>query len=373
MHASDRNIILVGGGHAHLHVLNQAAKFRQVGAPLFLVDPGDFWYSGMATGMLGGRYRPEEDRVDLAAFCRKRDVTFLRERMVGIDLKNRILLTDTERQLPFELLSLNIGSEIQPGAFDDPENLAWPVKPISRIPEIQKQLMRLSRRESPSRVVVIGGGPTGCEIAANVRALFRARNQPVRVALMVRGDRPLPEAPPGASRILGEVFRKWGIEVLTNSPVISLQSSPEGVEIKRDEKASESADLVISATGLAAPLLLSKLGLGNQGLEVDACLNSLADPALFGAGDCIDFQPRALPKVGVYGVRQGPILLHNLLARWKREELKPFCPQSEYLTLLNLGNGRALASRGRYYYYGRMAFLLKNFLDRRFMRKWKSL
>jgi len=58
-----QTVILVGAGHAHLHVVAHAEALIQCGARVVLIDPGVFWYSGLATGMLGGRWPPAEERL----------------------------------------------------------------------------------------------------------------------------------------------------------------------------------------------------------------------------------------------------------------------------------------------------------------------
>ena len=372
MESEPYKIILVGGGHAHLQLLEQAGKFRKAGGELMLVDPGDFCYSGMATGLLSGCYTPEDDRVDLGDFCQRKEVHYYRERMEELDSEKRILITDTGRRLPYDFLSLNIGSSLKADTFRDPEGLAWPLKPISRIPELKQHLETLFRRDSLCRVAVIGGGPTGCEVAANIQRLAQGMKADSRVTLLVREKQLLPEAPPGAGQILEKLFKERGIEICPQSPVVSLSRSDEGIELEVQGKPARPVEAVVSAVGLVAQPLQENLGSGSGGLAVDGNLNSLAHPSIFGAGDCIDFQPQPLPKVGVFGVRQAPILQHNLLACLKGESLRSFRPQKKYLTILNLGDGTALALRGNCFYRGRLAFLLKNFIDRRFMKRWKS-
>ena len=90
-------------------------------------------------------------------------------------------------------------------------------------------------------------------------------------------------------------------------------------------------------------------------------------PELFGGGDCISLQGHPLVKVGVYAVRQNPILHHNLLAALEERELIPFQPQQRYLLILNLGNRRGILCKGRWVWEGRLPFLLKDWIDRRFM------
>lgn len=59
-----RTVILVGAGHAHLYVTAHAEALVAAGARVVHISPGKFWYSGLATGMLGGRYSAGEDQVD---------------------------------------------------------------------------------------------------------------------------------------------------------------------------------------------------------------------------------------------------------------------------------------------------------------------
>jgi len=77
----------------------------------------------------------------------------------------------------------------------------------------------------------------------------------------------------------------------------------------------------------------------DDGLLVNSCLQSVVHPEMFGGGDCISFAERPLAKVGVYAVRQNPVLFHNLLAALEGKELKTFVPQREYMLIFNLGNG----------------------------------
>ena len=78
-----RRVVLVGAGQAHLHTLQHAAEFARRGVELVVIAPEDFWYSGLATGVLGGRYSPELDQVDIAALLGAG--RFVRERVVKID------------------------------------------------------------------------------------------------------------------------------------------------------------------------------------------------------------------------------------------------------------------------------------------------
>ncbi|MEP5518218.1 MAG: hypothetical protein ABJP87_25075, partial [Bauldia litoralis] len=106
---------------------------------------------------------------------------------------------------------------------------------------------------------------------------------------------------------------------------------------------------------------------GAGSLHVDPWLRSTGDPAIFAAGDCIAFDGAPLPRVGVYAVRQAPVILHNMLASLEGTPLMRFEPQKHFLTIMNLGDDTGLALRAGLHWRGRLAWRLKDAIDRRFL------
>jgi NADH dehydrogenase FAD-containing subunit len=134
-------------------------------------------------------------------------------------------------------------------------------------------------------------------------------------------------------------------------------------------------DFFINATGLQPPRILKQLDLplaDDGALSVDAHLRSPADPAIHGGGDCVAVEGHALPRIGVYAIRQAPILFHNLLASLDGTAPRRFTPQKHYLWIMNLGDGTGLAARSGMWWRGRSAFLLKDWIDRRFLRSFQE-
>ena len=133
-------------------------------------------------------------------------------------------------------------------------------------------------------------------------------------------------------------------------------------------------DLVLLAWGIRPSRLFRESGIQigpDGGLLVNTYLQSVANPEIFGGGDCIRFEKQPLDKVGVYAVRQNPILYHNLMAALERRNLQAFRPQDRYLLIYNLGNGTGIFYRGRWVLKGRLIFYLKDYIDRKFMRNFQ--
>jgi NADH dehydrogenase FAD-containing subunit len=133
-------------------------------------------------------------------------------------------------------------------------------------------------------------------------------------------------------------------------------------------------DFLVLATGLMPPPILRGTGLPTSvdgALLVDPFLRSVADTRVFGGGDCIALEEHDLAKIGVYAVRESPIICHNLLATLEGRPLQRFRPQRRFLLILNLGDGTGLLTWGPLSWHSRLAFWLKDRIDRAFLRAYQ--
>jgi NADH dehydrogenase FAD-containing subunit len=373
MKLQGKRVVLVGAGHAHLYVVAHASVLTRDGAGLVLVDPGNFWYSGLATGMLAGQYDAEADQVDPARLVERAGGEFVRDRLTEIDADRQTAVLASGNTLQYDALSLNIGSEVKACDLPGAERHAWCVKPIRNLWRLRQHVEQRFAEPShlPLRVTVVGGGPTGCEVAACIDALARRRGARVQLTLVSRSDRLLAGLPSGAVRRLTTLLARRGIDVLPSWPVEQIEEDA----VIRAGGRRLPGDVAVLATGLTAPALLRRLALpldADDGVRVRPTLQSVADDRIFAAGDCASLEGHRLPKLGVFGVRQGPVLLHNLRALLHGTELRRYIPQRRCLMILNLGCGRALAVSGRAQRVGGFGVLVKDHIDRRFLRQYSQ-
>jgi NADH dehydrogenase FAD-containing subunit len=360
-----RRIVLVGAGHAHLYALRNAAAFARRGCRLVVVAPEDFWYSGLATGVLGGIYPPSLDRIDIAALIEGTGAELVRKAMTGLDCDRRRVLLDDGSTIGFGALSLNLGSAVPPIPGIGEQHYA--AKPVTRLIALRAELESRFRDQPDGEitVAVVGGGVTGCEIAAAVAEL--ARRHGVAVAIVVyAGDRLLADLPPTGAKRLARHLRRHGIDIRQDARVDSV----DGARLVLADGSSEPFDYLVNATGLTPPPLTRVTGLpttDDGALVVDETLMSPGADGVFAAGDCSAFAGQALPRVGVYAIRQSPILFHNLMAFVDGDDLQRFLPQKRYLSIMTLGDGRGFARRAGLWCQGRAAFRLKDWIDRRFL------
>lgn len=361
-----KRIVLIGAGHAHLYVARHADELVRRGIEVTLVDPDRFWYSGLATGMLGGMYEAEADQVDPGPLLEKRGGRFIRDGVASLDRERRVARLGSGTELRYDVVSLNVGSEVSLTGVPGAATHALPVKPTSDMLRVRHRLEELFARGGPVRVVVAGGGASGCEVAANVAALARRREARAAVMLISRSDRLLPRFPAAASRGVAAALQRLGVMVSLDCAV---DEAAPGRVVCSDGRRPE-FDLLVMATGLRAPEIVGRLGVavGEKGcVLVRSTLQSVDDPAILAVGDCADLEGYTLARLGVYAVRQSPILLHNLAAIVTGGRLAQFRPQRRCLSILNLGERDGLAIWGPLAWHGRLALAWKDRIDRRFL------
>jgi NADH dehydrogenase FAD-containing subunit len=171
-----KRLVFAGAGHAHLYSMARLGRFVRAGISVTVISPPTFWYSGMGPGLLSGLYEAEDASVDVRAMVESGGGRFLDDRAASIDADGRILLTGGGERIPFDALSLNVGSEVGelPGVARErpcaPGQAGLPAAGAAA-PDLRSDPGRLLR------ILVAGGGPAGCEAAANALALCRRRGR----------------------------------------------------------------------------------------------------------------------------------------------------------------------------------------------------
>ncbi|MEW6488663.1 MAG: FAD-dependent oxidoreductase [Thermodesulfobacteriota bacterium] len=365
-----KRIVFVGGGHAHLYGLKRAGELVARGAEVTLVAPHrHHYYSGMGPGLLSGLYRPEDARVDVEALAAAGGCAFVEDRVVGVDAAARVLRLAGGAELSYDWVSFNTGSRVPLERISGADGEAIPVKPIENMLELRARVLA-GRRGEPFRVLILGGGPAGVELAGNLWRLGRAEEVRVDVTLWEAGDRLLPALPRRAADRARRSLEGRGVAVRTGRKARSLGQG----KARAASGETLSYDVAVLTVGIVPHELfrLSELPVGpDGGLLVDAFLRSPKHPEVFGGGDCVRFGPKPLPRVGVYAVREGRVLFRNIRAALEGRPLEPFRPQKRYLLILNLGDGTGLATWGRWTAGGAWALRWKDRLDRSFMGRFQ--
>lgn len=351
-------LLLVGAGHAHLYVVKRAAELAAAGYRIHLLAPRYFDYSGVASATVAGALPRDAGRIDVRALVGDSGVEFHENALASLDPEARIAVTSTGARLSYDVLSLNIGSVVASAGMQVHPTVLR-VKPLSGLADLDARL-RASPRPGAT-VTVVGGGASGAELAAHLAV----RRDVVQVRLVEFRPQIGADLPERARTRIGRLLARRGVAVRTGCEVREIGER----RLVCDDDTEMSHDVALLATGLTAPPLLTELGLGDEnGVPVRATLQHVDRNEIYAVGDCAHFLPGSLPRIGVHGVRQGPVLQRSLLARVTGEPLPVYEPQRVALSILDLGDGVGLAVRGRWSWYGAGPLRLKRFIDRRWLK-----
>ena len=362
-------IVLVGGGHAHVAVLRMFGMKPEPGVRLTVVARDTFTpYSGMIPGYIAGHYRHEDCHIDLGPLCRFAGARLIHAPAVGLDPDSRRLAVEGRPPLRYDLLSIDTGSTTRIGTIPGAAVHGLPVKPLDRF------LCTLDRRSAElsagAPLTVVGGGAGGVELA--LALAYRLRELSPRVTLVTDAAGLLSTFAPAVRRRMHALMARQGITVEAGAALASVEPS---VAVLADGRRLDSA-ITVLATGAAPAPWLAETGLSvdERGfVAVGETLASLSHPNVFAAGDVASFAPRPLPKAGVYAVRQGPVLADNLRRAAKEQRLRPYKPQRRFLSLLSGGRKTAIASYGAFAASGDWVWRWKDWIDRRWMQRYQVL
>lgn len=349
-------------------VLKKLDNFVRQGHRVTLIGPSQHhYYSGMGPGVLSGIYKPQEVRFNVKKMAEGRGGSFVLGSVVRIDAESRNLFLSTGEEVEYDAVSFNVGSYVPADSLNVMENV-FTVKPIENLLRARQIILDLVSKTKP-KIIVVGGGASGVEITGNIWRLLHDRGLTARITLLA-GEKLLSRFPEKARHLAIESLVGREIEVLEGTSVSRFDQGFAHLEDGRDYP----YELALLAWGIRPPDLFRRSGLPtgeDGGLLVNEYLQSVGHAEIFGGGDCISFQAHHLDRVGVHAVRQNPILYHNLRAALAGGKLQSFKPNDVYLLLFNLGNGKAIYWRNNQVWSGRLLFAFKNYLDKKFMRKFQ--
>ena len=361
-----KTLVLIGGGHAHVEVLRRLAlnPLPELEVALFDPSPG-VWYSGMVPGVIAGHYAPAEAKVNLWALCQRARVRFIETSVLSLDGETQRIQTGLGDRHRFDVASIDVGSTARPLPIAEGAYVVA-VKPVE--PLLNAIVERESLRSSAQIVRIIGGGASAVEIALGLA--YRWREAPGRKISLISATALLDEFPDRVRRLALAACRRWHVIVHENTPVERIE--PTSLILANGE--SKDTQLTVLATGYAPAALLTQTNLARTGdgsLMVNSTLQSSSHPTVFASGDCASVGNYRLPKSGVFAVRQGPVLFNNLMAALEERPLAAYKHDANALSLISLGDKRAIATRNGYTVAGGWVWRWKNSTDAKWMDKYR--
>ncbi|MCX7558515.1 selenide, water dikinase SelD [Sulfitobacter sp. F26204] len=366
-----RDLVLVGGGHAHALVLRAWGMNPMPGVRVTLINPGPTApYTGMLPGYVAGHYGRDLLEIDLVRLCRHAGARLILDRAVGIDRHRREVILADRPAVAYDVGSIDVGitAQLDVAGFAVHGIGAKPLDGYAA--RWREFLAQVTRGDIDPVVAVIGGGVAGCELAMAMAFALRGAGVEPRVTVIEAGPQVSGMGAQARRHVL-DAMADLGIALRVNAEVREVTAG----QVVIEGQAAVPAALCVGAAGAFAQEWVARTDLPQQAgfIEVGPDLGVSGDAALFAVGDCAVMPHAPRPKAGVFAVRAAPVLHRNLRAALSGGRRRKWTPQKHYLKLVSLGEKSAIAENFGLALSGPLLWRWKDRIDRRFMQHLRNL
>lgn len=367
-----RDLVLIGGGHAHALVLRKWGMNPLPGVRVTLIDPSPKApYTGMLPGHIAGHYPRAALDIDLARLARFAGARLIVGHAAGIDRAARSVQIAGRPDIGYDALSIDIGITSAPAKTPGFAQHGIAAKPLGPFADRWQSFVNAVESGAAPDCTVLGGGVAGVELALAMQHRLSKITQTPRVQ-MIDTQRALTGVATSTACILRAQLHKAGIKLSEDRDITQIEHD----RIELEDGTTIPSALTVGAAGARPWPWLADTGLDLEDgfITVGSDLRSTNDPAIFAVGDCAHLSHDPRPKAGVFAVRAAPVLHDNLRAvLGNQTRLRQFKPQKTYLKLVSLGRKAAVADRGSLGLHLPGLWHWKDRIDQRFMQKFRDL
>jgi NADH dehydrogenase len=384
--SSDRavpHVVIVGGGFGGL---NAARALRRAAVQITLVDRRNFHlFQPLLYQVATGGLSPANIAAPLRAIvAHQANCDVLLGEVKGVDLDNQIVHLDGDK-LKYDTLIVAAGARHSYFGHPEWEAFAPGLKTIEDATEIRRRMLlafesaeREAEIEQPQKAltfVVVGGGPTGVEMAGTMAEIARYTLKrefrhidpsSSQIILIEAGDRVLAAYPPDLSAKAQKSLERLGVFVRTNTMVTNVTADHVLVKFAGAEERLPTSTIIWAAGVEASPLAKSladatgaKLDRAGR-ISVEPDLSLPSHPNVFVLGDMVSYTHQGngpLPGVAPVAIQQGRFVARLIMARLRGRPL----PKFRYRDLGNMatiGRSAAVADFGKLHLSGFLAWMM---------------
>ncbi|MFA3918296.1 selenide, water dikinase SelD [Ruegeria hyattellae] len=362
-----RDLVLIGGGHTHALVLRKWGMNPLAGARVTLINPGPTApYSGMLPGFVAGHYERDDLDIDLVRLARFAGARVILGAVEWLDSARREIHVPGRPPVAYDVASINVGITSDMPALPGFADYAVPAKPLGVFAQRWSAYLDGA---GAARVVVIGGGIAGAELAMAMAHALRQRGRNAMVSIVDSATALAALGERAADRLL-QALAALDVKLIEQTQIRSVHAD----HLTLSDGSRLEADFITGAAGARPYDWIAQTGLqlDNGFIAVNERLQS-SDAAVFAAGDCAHLSHDPRPKAGVYAVREAPVLHRNLRAALGAGRMARYAPQDDYLKLVSLGARVALGERFGKALSGPLMWRWKDHIDQKFMNRFRYL
>jgi NADH:ubiquinone reductase (H+-translocating) len=372
--AAPAKVVIVGAGFAGL---SAARALKDAPAEITIIDRHNYHlFQPLLYQVATATLSPADIAWPIRTLVRyQRNVTVLLAAVTGVDARSKLVFADGGAY-PFDYLILAAGAAHS--YFGHPEwaSVAPGLKTIENATAIRRSMLLAfekaelaqtdAERQRYLSFVIVGGGPTGVEMAGAIAAIARGSLEPdfrrispkdAVIRLIEAGPRILPALPANLSDYAEHTLERLGVKVETSTPVTNC--TPDGVDTA---KGFIEAATVIWAAGVVASPAAEWLGVKADRagrVEVNEDLTVSGMPFVFVVGDVAavrDASGKPVPGLAPAAKQMGAYAGKRIAAEWAGKRIRPFRYRHEG-DLAVIGRGAAVVHIGRFSLKGFLGWL----------------
>jgi NADH:ubiquinone reductase (H+-translocating) len=362
-------VVILGGGFGGL----AAARALHKAADVTVVDRHNYQtflpllYQVSTAGLAA-----DHVAYPIRGALRKTPVKFRMGSPISIDHKNKEVKLDSSELLKFDHLIVALGSVTADFGIPGVSQFTLGMKSVAEALNIRAEIMRrfedLCRFEDETKlsITVIGGGPTGVEMAGAIAELIRGPLKSdqaqaashISISLIEAGPRLLPPFAPSLSARTKKDLEKLGVKVLLNAAVQEVEHR----KIKLKDGSTIASEITIWAAGVKGNDAIAQLNLPTTGtrVAVEPTMQVKNYPYIWALGDIaasVDKNGNQLPMVAPVAIQQGKFIAKQIARVSKSQKLASF----KYLdkgSMATIGRNKAVVQVKGIKISGALAWLI---------------
>ncbi len=381
------HVVIIGGGFGGL---NAAKALKNAPVKVTLIDRRNLHlFQPLLYQVATGGLSPGDIAAPLRVILRNnKNIQIYMDEVTAIDKENKKVITN-HKTIDYDSLIVSAGSVNHYFGHDEWRPYAPGLKSIEEALDIRRRILssfelaELTEDENLRKelltFVIVGGGPTGVELAGTVgeiahytirRDYKKFDPESARIILVEGVDRILPSFPEDLSEACEKMLKDLGVEVMTGTLVTSI-AGHEVVLSKNKAETKVKTQCVLWAAGIKASPLGKMIAGGNDQILdrsgrviVESDTSIAGHPDIFVIGDLANYPHQTghpLPGLAPVAMQQGNYVAKLILARLNNKSIKAFQYRDKG-TLATIGRSRAVGTIGKLKIRGIVAWFLWLFI-----------
>lgn len=337
---NETRVVIVGGGFGGVYA---ARALLRMGLNVTLISKTNFFvFTPLLHEVATGSLRASDITFEYSDFFNKESFTFYREEVVSADFDKQIVITADGEVVQYDYLVIATGARTNFFDIAGSEH-AFGLKSIEDALGLKKKVVSLAQGiERDIAVNVVGGGPTGVELAFELEEFLReikkrSKSVTYQVRMIHSGDTLCPTFPESIQKYAYEQMQMEGIEVRLETTVSEI--TPDGIATKQGEYIE--GELTVWTAGVVAETRLVPDEYKDERgrVVVDSSLAIRGRQREFAVGDVIVIGEEAIPQLAQTASRQGSIVAKNIKSSIEGVKGQRY-KHSTSGALISLGKGR---------------------------------